>query len=97
MGVAAAGNRDHAKVVRAVRTAFATAGLLDRDETPQSVRSATGARPAVAVALTVTRRPTEQANLVLGTAGISRRDERRFAFGVLNNTCLLYTSPSPRD
>jgi len=85
MVVAAAGNLDHAKVVRAVRTAFATAGLLDRDETPQSVRSATGARPAVAVDLTVTRRPTEQANLVLGTVGISRRDERRFAFGVLNN------------
>ena len=57
MVVAAAGNLDHAKVVRAVRTAFATAGLLDRDETPQSVRSATGARPAVAVDLTVTRRP----------------------------------------
>jgi len=85
MVVAAAGNLDHAKVVRAVRMAFATAGLLDRDETPQSVRSATGARPAVAVDLTVTRRPTEQANLVLGTVGISRRDERRFAFGVLNN------------
>lgn len=85
MVVAAAGNLDHAKVVRAVRTAFATAGLLDRDETPQSVRSATGARLAVAVDLTVTRRPTEQANLVLGTVGISRRDERRFAFGVLNN------------
>jgi len=29
-------------------------------------------------------RPTEQANLVLGTTGLARTDDRRFALGVLN-------------
>jgi predicted Zn-dependent peptidase len=32
----------------------------------------------------VVDRPTEQANLVLGTTGVSRTDDRRFALGVLN-------------
>jgi predicted Zn-dependent peptidase len=32
----------------------------------------------------VTRRPTEQANVVLAGPGLSRLDERRFALGVLN-------------
>jgi predicted Zn-dependent peptidase len=32
----------------------------------------------------VERRPTEQANLVLGTTGVARTDPRRFALGVLN-------------
>jgi predicted Zn-dependent peptidase len=30
-------------------------------------------------------RPTEQANVILGTRGISRSDDRRFALGVLNS------------
>jgi predicted Zn-dependent peptidase len=33
----------------------------------------------------VLRRPTEQANLVLGTGGLPRLDDRRFALGVLNS------------
>jgi predicted Zn-dependent peptidase len=32
----------------------------------------------------VVRRTTEQANVVLGHPGVSRRDDRRFALGVLN-------------
>jgi len=85
MVVAAAGNLDHARVVREVRTAFDAAGLGTGDGAPQQVRSATGARIPRGGAVTVTSRPTEQANLVLGVAGISRHDERRFALGVLNN------------
>jgi predicted Zn-dependent peptidase len=36
------------------------------------------------VGSTVRHRPTEQANLVLGCAGLPRSDDRRFALGVLN-------------
>jgi predicted Zn-dependent peptidase len=35
--------------------------------------------------ITVWDRPTEQANVILGTRGLARRDDRRFALGVLNN------------
>jgi predicted Zn-dependent peptidase len=37
-----------------------------------------------APAKTVVARPTEQANIILGSPGISRLDDRRFALGVLN-------------
>ena len=40
--------------------------------------------PHRAAASRVVRRPTEQANLVLGGPGVARTDERRFALGVLN-------------
>jgi predicted Zn-dependent peptidase len=83
--VAAAGNVDHVKVVRLVRKAFGEAGLLDQDsgapDAPRSAGKATPFTPSVSV---VTR-PTEQANVILGTRGIARNDERRFALGVLNS------------
>jgi predicted Zn-dependent peptidase len=86
MVVAVAGNVDHAKVVRLVRKAFDAAGLLeassgDAPAAPRLGRSG----PALLGGVQVTRRPTEQANLVLGTGGLARSDERRFALGVLNN------------
>src|SRR5204863_1823270 len=43
-----------------------------------------GDAPAGSGATLVTRRQTEQAHLCLGTAGYSRRDPDRFAFGVVN-------------
>ena len=85
MVVAVAGNVDHKAVVRLVRKAFGDAGLLDDDgATPSSPRGSTRA-PAVSGGVLVHRRPTEQAHLVLGTGGIARRDERRYALAVLNN------------
>ena len=85
MVVAAAGNLDHAAVVRLVRKAFGAAGLLDDAAAdPSAPRAATRA-PAVTGGVVVTRRPTEQAHVVLGTRGIARRDERRYALAVLNN------------
>jgi predicted Zn-dependent peptidase len=80
MIVAVAGNIDHAAVVRLVRRAFGDQG--DRPEPartrrPQQVRS-----PAQQIH--VIGDDTEQANLVLGSYGLSRHDERRFALGVLS-------------
>ncbi|MFL6139122.1 MAG: M16 family metallopeptidase [Frankiaceae bacterium] len=84
--VAAAGNLDHAKLVRAVRTAFGEAGLLDgdADTPPAPPRGGQGAAPRTLRGIEVIRRPTEQAHLVLGGGGLSRRDERRWTMGVLN-------------
>ncbi len=85
MVVAAAGNLDHDKVVRLVRKAFAPTGLLDdagvQPEGPRGGRSGVQTLGGV----DVLRRPTEQANLVLGTSGLARDDERRYALAVLNN------------
>jgi len=80
--VAAAGNVDHAALVRLVKRAFAGVEV-DGSETPAAVRVG-GAAPAFAPATAVVSRPLEQANLILGSPGISRQDDRRFALGVLN-------------
>ncbi|MCO6006453.1 insulinase family protein [Actinoallomurus purpureus] len=80
--VSAAGNVDHDEVVRHVQAAFE--GVLgDRGQLPSTPRiGGPGAVPSSGVRSIV--RPTEQANLILGTVGITRTDERRFALGVLN-------------
>jgi predicted Zn-dependent peptidase len=82
--VAAAGNIDHARVVRQVRAAFERAGALaDEDATPVGPRS--GARTIrTAGHVDVLGRRTEQAHVVLGMPGIPRTDDRRWALGVLN-------------
>jgi predicted Zn-dependent peptidase len=79
--VAVAGNIDHDEVVTHVRQAF---GNDLGDAIPEPPRlSGPGARPAQSGIRLVSRR-TEQANIVLGTDGLARTDERRFALGVLN-------------
>ncbi|MEU7046229.1 pitrilysin family protein [Streptomyces varsoviensis] len=82
--VAAAGNVDHAKVVRQVRRAFERAGALTRtDATPIAPRD--GARTLrTAGRVEVLDRRTEQAHIVLGMPGLARTDDRRWALGVLN-------------
>ncbi|WP_228980017.1 pitrilysin family protein [Streptomyces sp. DH12] len=82
--VAAAGNVDHATVVRLVRRAFEKAGALTRtDAVPVVPRDGHRAiRTAGRVEL-VGRR-TEQAHVVLGMPGLARTDDRRWALGVLN-------------
>src|SRR3954454_11568365 len=83
--VAAAGNVDHTKLVRLVRAAFDKAGLLNQDDTrPDPPRSAAKATPFTPSVSVITRQ-TEQANVILGTRGIARGDDRRFAVGVLNS------------
>ena len=82
--VAAAGNVDHAAVVRRVRKAFTEAGALRREDVrPAEPRA--GARALRTSGRTeILDRPTEQSHLVLGVPGVSRSDERRWALGVLN-------------
>lgn len=80
---AAAGNVDHAAVVRLVRKAFAAGGFLDGDAVPEMPRIPARV-PVARPGLTVLERPTEQANLVLGMPGLARTDSRRFVLAVLN-------------
>nr|WP_246416051.1 pitrilysin family protein [Nocardioides luti] len=83
MVVSAAGNVDHAALVRLVRRAFGRNGFLEGDEPPVPPRGhARGRR--VTPGLSEATRPFEQVNVVLGVAGLHRQDERRFALGVLN-------------
>ncbi|MGW7368551.1 M16 family metallopeptidase, partial [Streptomyces sp. NPDC054841] len=82
--VAAAGNIDHATVVRQVRKAFDRAGALSRtDAAPVAPRD--GRRTVrTAGRVEVLGRRTEQAHVVLGMPGLARTDDRRWALGVLN-------------
>ncbi|WP_031014177.1 M16 family metallopeptidase [Streptomyces sp. NRRL F-5727] len=82
--VAAAGNVDHATVVRQVRRAFERAGALTRtDAAPIAPRDG---RKTIRTAgrVELLGRKTEQAHVVLGMPGLARTDERRWALGVLN-------------
>ncbi|HMA46671.1 MAG TPA: pitrilysin family protein, partial [Frankiaceae bacterium] len=81
MVVAAAGNLDHERVVELVGRGFG--GRLPDGAAPAPHRGGRR-RPAAGEGVVVTRRPTEQANVVLGTTGVTRRDERRFALGLLS-------------
>jgi predicted Zn-dependent peptidase len=83
--VAAAGNLDHATVVRLVRKALAGTPLDTGQADPAPPRAG-DARVRVRKAQdAVLHRDTEQAHIVLGGPGIGRHDQRRFALGVLNN------------
>jgi predicted Zn-dependent peptidase len=79
--IAAAGNVEHGDVVALVEQAF---GSVLGDATPEPPRlSGPGVTPPAPGVRMVSRR-TEQVNVVLGTIGLARTDERRFALGVLN-------------
>ncbi|MCL9761525.1 pitrilysin family protein [Frankia sp. AiPa1] len=80
MVVSVAGNLEHERALTLVAEAFG--GRLGLPGVPQSVRGGQYAYPP-APGIVVSERPTEQANLVLGTVGLSRHDPRRFALGVL--------------
>ncbi|HSE10193.1 MAG TPA: pitrilysin family protein [Nocardioidaceae bacterium] len=84
MVVAAAGNVDHASVVRLVRKAFGRAGFLaDTSVRPQPPRRSDRPKKTAAGEIALNR-PFEQVNLVLGVNGLVRTDDRRYALGVLN-------------
>ncbi len=83
MVVAAAGNVDHTALVRQVRTSFGRNGFLHGNESPVPPRRSDRGRRVTPGTSTATR-PFEQVNLVLGMAGLTRQDDRRFALGVLN-------------
>ncbi|HSJ20488.1 MAG TPA: pitrilysin family protein [Nocardioidaceae bacterium] len=82
--VAAAGNVDHAAVVRMVQDAFGRGDFLaDTSVLPLPPRRGERARRTTAGEITLAR-PFEQVNLVLGVNGLVRTDDRRYALGVLN-------------
>ena len=92
--IAAAGNVDHASVVRLVRTALAPSGFLD-DATARPSPPRVGGRPPRTVpGVDVQHRPSEHATFVLGMPGLARTDDRRYALGVLN--AALGGGPSSR-
>jgi predicted Zn-dependent peptidase len=95
--VAAAGSLDHAQVVALTHAAFGPV-LAEGTEPAPPRLVGPGAVPATTGPATPVPAPTgptgtgvrlvsrgiEQANLVLGCAGLSRTDDRRFSLGVLN-------------
>jgi predicted Zn-dependent peptidase len=83
--IAAAGNLEHATVVRLVRKALAGTVLDSEPAEPAGPRAGAKRVRTQAPHTVVRNRDTEQAHVVLGGVGIGRRDERRFALGVLNN------------
>jgi predicted Zn-dependent peptidase len=86
MVVAAAGNLEHATVVRQVRRALAGTPLGEGAGTPVGHRDPAGRVPAHRPRTVVRSKDTEQAHLVLGGPAVGRLDGRRFALGVLNNS-----------
>jgi len=81
--VAAAGNLHHDQVVELIRAVFGP--VLAGDITPAAPRlGGPAADSATGTGVRLLSRPHEQANLVLGCAGLARTDDRRFALGVLN-------------
>lgn len=81
MVISVAGNVDHAAVVRDVRRIFD--GRLDPSVEPAAPRSGR-ARQGRGAPVRINSRPTEQAHLVLGTPGLVRGDDRRYALAVLS-------------
>ncbi len=79
MVVSASGNLDHDGLLALVTEAF---------ELVDGARSAPlrpSAPPTVLSGAVVEDRSTEQAHIVLGTAGLSRDDERRYALALMNS------------
>lgn len=81
MVVSVAGNVEHAEVVALVRAAFAQ--RLEDGEALPGLRADRRQHRAPVRTTQVISDDTEQANIVLGTMGLSRFDERRFVLGVL--------------
>jgi predicted Zn-dependent peptidase len=82
--IAAAGNLEHDKVVDLVAEAFRPVLTGDCQPAPPRL-TGPEADGATGTGVRLVSRPIEQANLVLGCAGLARSDRRRFALGVLNS------------
>ena len=84
MVVAAAGNLDHDRVVSLVGKAFVDGRRKVDLAAPPAQPRPGGTVPVLAGAVALQTKDTEQAHVVLGTRGVHRQDDRRFALGVLN-------------
>src|SRR5690606_1981949 len=78
--VGGAGNVRHEEVVELVARAYERAGALTGPAVADPPRTSGPGAPALS-GVRVLDRPTEQANLVLGTTSMPRTDDRRFARG----------------
>jgi predicted Zn-dependent peptidase len=81
--VAASGNLEHDTVVSLIRAAFEPVLHGSAQPAPPRLGGPEGLS-VTGSGVQLLSRPVEQANLVLGCAGLSRTDRRRFALGVLN-------------
>jgi predicted Zn-dependent peptidase len=80
--VAAAGNLEHDQVAQWVSEWMDTGpGVLPGRGAVRPGRLP----PEAGAGVSIRRRPTEQAHICVGTAGLARSDPRRFAFGVVND------------
>ena len=84
--ITVAGAVDHDELVGWVTSALENAGWdLDAGASPVARRDATADLIERGESLHITRRPIEQANLLMGVAGIAAADERRPVLSVLNS------------
>lgn len=84
--VTAAGALDHERLVGQVRDTLAQSEWRQHaPHAPAARRDTREAAVAKGSELNVTRRPTEQANLIIGMPGLTATDERRYALSVLNS------------
>ncbi|MBP7818545.1 MAG: insulinase family protein [Rhodoluna sp.] len=83
--VAAAGGVNHDALIQQVETALAEAGWdLSVNAAPVARRVLAQAEIKRGTALKVIKRPTQQANVLVGVQGLIANDPRRFAMGILN-------------
>jgi predicted Zn-dependent peptidase len=87
--VTAAGGVDHDAVVATVAGQLSGSGWpLSASAAPRPRRDADGAQASLDElgkgGLLVVRRPTEQANVLLGTVGLVANDDRRYVMSILN-------------
>jgi predicted Zn-dependent peptidase len=86
MVISVAGNLDHNAIVAMVTESFARSGVAGATAEPSAYRPSEPPAPVREPTVIVRDKDTEQAHVVLGCPGLARRDERRFAVGVLNNS-----------
>ena len=82
--VVAVGNLQHEQVLELLASGMETGTVRSEGPVAWKVRKA-GLAPESSGRTQVKRRDTEQAHICIGTTGLSRNDDDRFAFGVVNN------------
>jgi predicted Zn-dependent peptidase len=82
--VVAAGNLHHEQLLELLAEGMEIGPVRSEGPAAWDLRSA-GVPPAPSGRSVVKRRDSEQAHICVGTAGLSRGDPDRFAFGVVNN------------
>lgn len=81
--ISAAGHVDHDNLVKLIRKGMDT-GRVMRGASRRALLDPRGV-PEPSGSISVGKRPTEQAHILLGTNGVSRSDPDRFAFGLVND------------